>query len=857
MYIEIKLGAYGQKESKEFPSFNEKLLEILPNIRKHKCGVDEENGFLKRLYEGTFFGHILEHVSLEILNLLGYNVKYGKTRLKNYPDHYYIIFECPYQQIGDRVVDLGLNLVMSILDHSELDFSKEIAALEKFKRKLELGPSTRAIYEAAKKRKIPVKRLDIEGSILQLGTGKYLKLVEGTITSQTSAVGVDIACDKTLTKKLLEKNGIFVPVGKIAIDEDHALEIAKEIGTPVVIKPSDGNQGKGVTLNIKNENEIRRAYKLAQDYSKQVIVEKHIDGKHYRILVIDNEVVAVSERLPAHVVGNGYSTIEELIETENKNPLRGENHDMPLTKIKIDPVVLMVLAKEKKTINYVPKKDEIVFLRENANISTGGIAIDVTECIHEDNVIMAKRIARMIGLDIAGIDIVISDISKSIFDTYGAVIEVNAAPGLRMHLYPNLGKSRHVGQKIVDYLYPKGQKYDIPIISITGTNGKTTTTKLISHILREAGLIVGTTTTDGIFINGNKVTKGDNTGPISAQVVLDDPTVEIAVLETARGGIVKRGLGYDLADVAVVTNISDDHLGQDGVNCLDDLFFVKSLVAEAVKDKGALILNGDDEYVRKMAESNTKAEIIYFTMDINNRHFARHLSKGGRGVYVKDNIVYIAVGDESYPIISLNKVPFTLKGKALHNVQNTLATIGAMVAINTQKKDIIKGLKSFISNVHNPGRLNIYEENDITVLLDYGHNHDGYRNILNMAKNIKHNKMILVLGAPGDRRDNQFVEMGEISASFGDIFIIKEDEDLRGREVNEVAKLFEIGIKKSGKVKDDQILIINQEGKAIEKAIDIAKPNDLIVIFYEKYYEAQKIVLDELKKKDLKIMKIV
>lgn len=857
MYLEIKLGSYGQKESKEYAKFNEKLLDLLPKIGEHKCGVQQENGFLKRLEEGTYFGHILEHISLEILNILGYKLKYGKTRLIEEPDHYYIVFESPSLEIGEKVAELALKIILCILEERRFDFSKELLVLQKLKNKVELGPSTLSIYEAAKKRRIPVKRLDTGGSMLQLGTGKYLKLVEATITSQTSAVGVDIACDKTLTKKLLEKSGICVPVGRIATSEEQALQIAKDIGTPVVIKPCDGNQGKGVTLNLKNETEIRTAYKLAENYSDKVIVEKHITGKHYRILVINNEVVAVSERLPAHVIGNGSSSIKELIEMENENPLRGEDHDKPLTKIKVDPVVFMALARQNMTINYIPQKEEVVFLRENANISTGGVAIDVTDDIHKDNVIMAKRIVKVIGLDIAGIDIVTEDISKSISETSGAVIEVNAAPGIRMHLYPSVGKKRAVAEKIIDYLYPDEESYEIPIISITGTNGKTTTARLISHVLKESGLTVGTTTTDGIFIDGDKVMDGDNTGPISAQVILDDPTVEVAVLETARGGIVKRGLGYNLADIAVITNISDDHLGQDGVKSLDDLFFVKSLVAEAVKDKGYLVLNADDDYVRKMSQCNNKAEVILFSLDVKNKYLSRHLAKGGKGIYLKDNIIYLAEGDGSYPIISLSKIPFTIKGKAVHNVQNTLAATGAMVAFNMEKKEILKGLQSFDSNIHNPGRLNIYEDKGITILLDYGHNQDGYTNILKMAQSIKHNKMILVLGAPGDRKDKQFIEMGEISAECGDIFIIKEDEDLRGREPSEVARLFKMGVKKSGRIRDDQIYMINDEAKAIEKSVNIANPGDLIIIFYEKYQQSKDIALGQLKKKQINIMKIV
>jgi cyanophycin synthetase len=857
LYLEIDLGKYGQRESKEIKGFNEKLLEILPGIAEHQCGISKAKGFKKRLEEGTFFGHVIEHVCLEILKLLEYNLRFGKTRVIKEPNQYFIVFECPYYQLGTKVAECAVKLVKNIIENKKVNLQKELVKLQKIKSNIELGPSTMAIYMSAKNKKIPVKRLDTETSMLQLGTGKYLKRVNATISSFTTALGVDIACDKTLTKKILEKSGINVPLGQIVYTEEQALEVAKNIGLPVVIKPCDGNQGKGVTLNLQTDSEIRKAYKLARIYSNKIMVEKYITGKHYRILVVNGEVVAVAERLPAHVIGTGCHTIKELIDLENQNPLRGENHDKPLTKIKIDPVVKMVLAKQKKSLNYIPAKGEKVFLRENANISTGGIAIDVTDDIHYENVLLAKRIGKIVGLDIAGIDLVTEDIAKPLTKTNGAVIEVNASPGIRMHLYPSVGTARQVGEKIVDYLFPEGSPTSIPIISITGTNGKTTTTRLISHIIRQCGFRVGMTTTDGVFIDDYMVMEGDNTGPISAQVVLDDPSVEVAVLETARGGIIKRGLGYDLADVAVVTNITDDHLGQDGIYTLDDLFFVKSLVVEAVKDNGYLVLNADDCYVRKMAKVNKKAQVIYFTLNPEkNRYFTRHLAIGGKGVFCKDNIVYYAVGDISYPIILLNKVPFTIKGKALHNVQNALAAIGACIALNTEKKEIIKGLQSFDNNIHNPGRLNIYQEKGITVLLDYGHNQDGYLNVLKFAKSLKYRKMILVLGAPGDRENRQYVEMGKLASDYGNIFIIKEDEDLRGRKPGEVAQLFKEGLL-AKKVDEGQILIIKEEDQAVKKAVELADNNDLIVVFYEKLQLCKDIALKALQEKQEKIEKIV
>ena len=844
-YIEIDLGKYGQRESREFADFNDQLLSILPNIAKHHCGISETYGFQKRLEEGTYFGHIIEHVALEILSLQGYQVKYGKTRVITEPGHYFILFECPSEEIGEKVALMAKELVIGILDKKPLDLDKELHSLETIKSKTQLGPSTMAIYEAAIKRNIPVKRFDTGGSILQLGTGKYLKLVEATITSQTSCVGVDIACDKTLTKKILEKSGISVPIGKIANTEEQALSIAKEIGTPVVVKPCDGNQGKGVTLNLENETEIRSAFKLAENYSSKIIVEKHITGKHYRILVVNDEVVAVSERFPAHVVGDGVHTIKELIEIENKNPFRGNGHEQPLTKIKIDPVIFMVLARQNMTINYIPAKQQVLFLRENANISTGGIATDVTDEIHKDNIIMARRIAKLVGLDIAGIDLVIDDISQPPNEAGGAVIEVNAAPGIRMHLFPSRGKPRPVGEKIVDYLFPQGTTAQIPIISITGTNGKTTTTRLISHALQQKGMVVGTTTTDGIFINDVKIMEGDNTGPISAQAILDDPTVEIAVLETARGGIVRRGLGYDLADVAVVTNLAEDHVGQDGIQDIEGLFYVKSLVAEAVKDNGYLILNADDSYVVKMANSNTKAKVVYFSQNPKNKVLRRHLANGGLGIFLKDSKIYLAQGHELTPVISLANVPITLNGKATHNIENTMSCIGALVALGIKKKEIISALQTFDSNKNNPGRANIYQKSGITVLLDYGHNKEGYQKTLEMAESMCKGKMTLVLGAPGDRMDDQLIELGRVSSKYGKYFIVKEDEDLRERDKSEVARLISQGLKEKN-VPDEKISIINNEQEAIAKSINTADIGDLIVIFYDNFEKARNSVLESL-----------
>ncbi|WP_353893341.1 cyanophycin synthetase [Proteinivorax hydrogeniformans] len=829
----LDLGKYGGIESREIPHFNQDLKKILPTIVEHGCGIAEVNGFGIRLDEGTYFGHIIEHIAIELQNKVGYEVNYGKTRLYEKPSCYYVITECKNTNVGREALKIAVEMAQSIINNEQTTGEYWLAKMDEVKSTYGLGPSTESIYSAAQKRNIPVKRLDDNSSMLQLGLGKYLKRVEATITGDTSCVAVDIASDKTLTKRILEKSGIPVPYGKIASNEDEAVDLAKKVGVPVVLKPCDGNQGKGVALGLSTETEIRSAYKVAENYSDRVIVEKHVNGKHYRVLVINDEVVAVSERLPAHVTGDGIHTIKELIEKENLNPLRGEDHDKPLTKIKVDPVVFMALARQNLTMNYTPKDKEVVYLRENANISTGGIAIDVTEEIHPDNIRLAKRLAKIIGLDIAGIDIVVDDIANPMTKENGAIIEVNAAPGIRMHLHPSHGKPIKVGEKIVNYLFPKNANHTIPIVSITGTNGKTTTTRLISHTLRGKNINVGMTTTDGIYVNDTLIEKGDTTGPFSAAVVLDDPTTDVAVLETARGGIVKRGLGYDLADVAVITNLSEDHIGQDGVNSLEDLFFVKSLVAEAVKPSGSLVLNADDPYVVRMADRNKKAKVIYFSIQpTENQVFKRHIAAGGKGIFIKNNNIIIAEGNKNTITLPLEKIPITLKGQALHNVKNVMAAIGANLALNNSLEKVKEKLCNFDGQKHNPGRCNVFEAEGITVVVDYGHNKDGYIETFKFAKGLKPNRLLSVLGVPGDRVDDDIVEMGAIAAKTCQFLILKEDKELRGRKRGEVADLFEQGLIREGTSKNSYKTVL-PEDEAIREALNMCQKGDVLVIFYE------------------------
>ncbi|NJD03927.1 MAG: cyanophycin synthetase, partial [Ruminiclostridium sp.] len=642
-------------------------------------------------------------------------------------------------------------------------------------------------------------------------------------------------------KQILSSNDIPVPYGDIAYTFQAALMSASHIGYPVVVKPFDANQGKGVTLSIKEGYELECAFNEAVKFSKGVIVEKFVVGKDYRILVVGDRVAAVSERIPPFVTGDGVHTVNELVLAENGNPLRGDDHEKQLTKIKIDGTALQVLHRNGLSIDSVPLPEKKVFLRENGNLSTGGTARDCTDDIHPVNSAMAVKAARLLGLDVAGIDVTTCDISIPIRRGEGAVIEVNAAPGLRMHLYPTEGRARNVTKDIIDMIYPEGEPYTIPIISITGTNGKTTVTRLISHVLALTGMTVGMTTTSGIFIGNQCISKGDNTGPVSAGIVLSDKRVEAAVLETARGGIVRKGLGYDLADVGVVVNISEDHLGVDGINTLEDLAFAKALVVEAVKKDGYAVLNADDEMTPFLLQ-RVNSRVILFTRQTDNLLIFKHVESGEKAVYVKDGSVYADAAEAENFIIKLEDVPITFSGKAECNVENSLAAISALYALDIPSALIREGLKTFKPDIlTNPGRFNIINMGDFQVMLDYGHNPAGYSAVTACMANIKAGRYVGVIGMPGDRSNKNIKEVGVICGhTFAQLYI-KEDVDLRGRKPGEVAGLLYDAALSTGMDKDF-VEVIHSELKALETAIINAQQDDLIVVFYEDFESMLKLV---------------
>lgn len=826
--------------TKDIPGFNEKLLEAFPGLKQHVCGLGYEGGFLERLITGTYLAHVLEHVTLELQHILGYQVKYGKTRVIEEPSIYYLVYEYENEVIGMECGKAAAFILNGFIHQKTVDIGSFLDYLKKVAIDTNLGPSTSAIAREAKKRDIPVTRIDHD-SLIQLNYGKLSRSVESTLTDVTSCISVDISCNKQLTKSILKDNKIPTPYGKVVYSLVSALMVANQIGTPVVVKPFDGNQGKGVHLNLSTEEEITAAFYDAVKYSKGIIVEKYIAGRDYRVLVVGNEVKAVAERLPASVTGDGRHSVRELIELVNQNENRGDDHEKALTKIKLDESAEEVLRKEGLAADSVPPDGETVTLRENANLSTGGTAVDRTDGIHPDNAAIAVRAANAIGVDIAGIDIVTEDISKSIYETNGVVIEVNAAPGIRMHLYPSQGTPRNVAKDIVDWLYPPEQPSNFPIVSVTGTNGKTTVTRLIAHILAGTGWNVGYTSTSGTFVNEQCICPGDNSGPVSAKTLLSNKTIDAAVLETARGGIVRKGLGYDLADVGVITNISEDHLGLDGIETLEDLAFVKALVVEAIKKDGYAVLNAEDSMTGYLL-GRVKAKKILFYQD--ERKAARFQEVPAVRVYTDHGLIKIEDGMKTFTLCPVAAVPITCNGMIACNIENSLAAAAAAYGMKVPAKKIAEGLKSFQCNA---GRFNLYAVQNYSVLLDYAHNQSGYEAVVNACRRFQHKRLVGIIGMPGDRLDKAMRQVGRFCAEAFDKIYIKEDVDLRNRRRGEVARILQTAIEESG-FDPRNLLVFDNERNALRHAMENAEEDDLVVVLYEKMEPLKEMIEEAMKK---------
>ncbi len=831
LWIKLSLGKYVDIPSSEIDGFVERLVEQLPSLHEHHCSVGHRGGFVERLKEGTYLAHIFEHVLLELQNICGDQVSYGKTRVSDQTGIYDVVVTYRTETIAKKCAYLVERFLNAMILGETFDLATQIKKIKELHYDLQLGPSAAAIYQAAKIRNIPTTRFADE-DLLILGHGKHVKKIWSTVSEKTSLLATDLVANKYLTTKFLAEHGVSVPRNFIVTSEAEAVEAWRELGTNAVLKPLAGSHGRGVTVNVCQENEIKQAFQVARAYDHEVLVESYISGRQYRFCMVNDQLVAAAERIPAYVIGDGEHTVAQLVEIANQHPLRGEGHGKPLTKITLDAISLLVLEAQQLTPNLVPEVKRIVKIKETANLSTGGTAVDVTAIVHPDNVLLAQRIAKMIGLDIMGMDIIADDISKPINGKNGAVIEINAAPGIRMHHYPSAGQARDVGGKIVDYLFPYGGNGRIPILAITGTNGKTTVTRMLSAIYQQAGFNVGMTTTEGVFFNQECQMVGDCSGPMSAKMVLHDKNVEVAVLETARGGIVKAGLGFERCDVGIVTNISEDHLGQDGIETLEDLAYIKSLVLELVDVSGTAVINADDVFAPKLA-TRVQAQVIYFSMTENNIVIRRHLGAGGKAVFMKNDKIYLARGNQAKVILNVKDIPVTLGGVAKHNVQNALAAIAASYGYGIDVEHVKQGLTNFVDNV---GRLNLFHIDDFNVCVDYGHNFAGYQAIINTVRQLGTKRLVGVIGVPGDRRDDVIFNIGKTAGAGFDQLYIKEDNDLRGRKVGETASILEEGVSSIG-FPSEKIKTILAEKEAVKVALENAIAGDFIVVFYEDYKE--------------------
>jgi cyanophycin synthetase len=853
--VRLGLGLVELLPTSRLPDLTAQLLDHLPGLAEHGCCYGEPGGFVRRMREGTWLGHVAEHVALELQSIAGAKVSRGKTRsVPGVTGVYDVMYAYGDEEVGLLAGRFSLELLRSLLPSSlaqfegldriapsplkHFDLGSGIEHLRALHASQALGPTTASLVQEAEHRGIPCSRMG-SSSLIQLGYGKYQKRVRASCTSQTSVVATEIACDKQLTNKLLSEAGIPVPEGKIVSTHDEAVVAAMRLGFPVVTKPADGNHGRGVNTNLDNVDEVRWAFEQARLEGEEVLVEQHFNGNDYRILVIGGEVVAVAERSPAHVVGDGKSNIQQLIERENSDPRRGFGHEAPLTKITVDDCLLHYLARKNLDLSSVPARHTVVLLRPTANLSSGGTAVDRTRDIHADNALIAKRAAKIVGLDIAGIDFIAPDISRSIHDTGGGVIEVNAGPGFRMHLQPSEGQSRNVAGAAIDLLFPAGSPSRIPVFAITGTNGKTTTAKLLAHILSSSGAKVGLTSSTGVYLDGTRVAVGDCTGPKSARLVLRDPDIDVAVLETARGGILREGLGFDRCDFGCVLNIGADHLGQRGIETLEDLAAVKSVVVEAVGDQGWSILNADDPHTTAMAKI-AGGRLCYISLLPKSQwpaFLTEHVTNGGRAVSCHGeaeegcNILLYDRGQALFVANTID-VPITLRGLADFNVQNAMAAVALAYSSGVSLPLIQSGLSTFQTTFEqSPGRLNMLDVHGFKVIVDYAHNPDGLLALGGLVAKLRprHRRTIGLIGVGGDRRDEDIREMGALATSFFDTVVFKEDADLRGREAGETASLLHDGARRI-EARAVELSIVLQEQEAVNYCLRAAMPGDLVVL---------------------------
>ncbi|MBB2942940.1 cyanophycin synthetase [Actinoplanes lutulentus] len=863
----LRLEELAGLETTDVTGFTERLLRSLPDLAEHHCAAGAPGGFVSRLRNGTYFGHVTEHVCLELSQLIGRDVSFGRTVSTGEPGVYDVIVECPVDEspasrVPGELLEAAIDLVLAVHGGQAVPggasrvrpglgrgtpsgadgtLERRLAELAALAEREAAGPSTRAIITAARRRGIPVERFD-DLSLIRLGWGNRRRLAWAAMTDATSGIGIDIAGDKHVTRRLLIEAGIPVAPGGEARTQAEAVALFAELGAPVVLKPRRGRQGERVALNLNAADEVERAF--AETNDRDVVVERQLSGRDYRVLVIGGEVVAAAERVAAHVVGDGRATVTELVTEANTDPRRGVGHSRELTRIELDETTERLLWRQGHTPGSVPAGGVTVWLRDTANLSTGGTSCDVTDQVHPDVTRLCQRVAGLIGLDIAGIDLRLPDIGAPLppggepDEVTAGVIEVNAAPGLRMHLSPERGRARDVGDVIVRSMFPSGSDGRIPTVSITGTNGKTSVAKLTAHLLSGGGMRIGTAATDGVAIDGRTVLVADATGPRSAQMVLGDPQVEAAVLETARGGLMRRGLGYDWSDVGVITNITADHLGQDGLDSIEDLAHVKAVVAERVRDGGTLVLNADDPWVRSLAtRPRVRADrkrLVWFGLDAENPVVTEHLARGSTAYVLHDGWLVQATGARRTPLLRLADVPGAFGGAALHVAANTLAAIAAARALGARPETLADRLAEFDPSLANPGRGTLLRVGDVSVFVDYAHNPAALAATLRTLHRLwGARRCVAAVTLPGDRRDDLLAASAQVLADGLTRVVLYEDSDPRGRAPGEVAGLVE----REMRARRSDLRAVRADGcqDAITKALGLAAPGEVVLVIYEKW----------------------
>jgi cyanophycin synthetase len=838
----LDLQELEQKPTNEIPGFRERLQAMFPGMYEHRCSVGCPGGFFQRVDEGTWMGHVIEHIALEIQSLAGMEVGFGRTRTYGEEGVYFVVFDYIEEKVGRYAAEASVRIAQSLIDSADYNLSADIREMREMREREALGPSTSSLVMEAEARGIPWIRLN-KYSLCQLGYGANQKRIQATVTSMTSSIGVEIACDKEDTKFLLEQYEVPVPRGAVIKTEGGLEDAMHKLGFPLVIKPINGNHGRGITTNIQDKETALLAFAQAKKVSNSVIVERFITGFDYRILVVNYKLVAAAKRTPAHVVGDGISTIQQLIDEVNKDPRRGYGHEKILTQIDVDAITQKILDEKGLTLESVLEKGQVLYVKDTANLSTGGTAEDVTDIVHPYNVFMAERIAKIVGLDICGIDIMTTDITQPLPDTRGAVLEVNAAPGFRMHLAPTNGLPRNVAAHVIDMLYPAGVTARIPIIAITGTNGKTTTTRLISHIARMKGYKVGYTTTDGVYIQNRLLMTGDCTGPSSAEFVLKDPTVDFAVLECARGGLLRAGLGFKKCNVGIVTNVAADHLGLKGIHTLEQLANVKGVIPETVMPGGYAILNADDDRVYEMKNGLQEGvNLALFSMDEHNERIQKHMRNGGLSAIYENGFISIAKGEWKIRVAKAINVPLTFGGKAAFMIQNVLPAVLAAYTQGISIEDIRVAIESFIpSPSQTPGRLNMFEFKNFSILLDYAHNSAGFRALQKFVEKMDGAPKVGIIAGIGDRREEDNNDIGRIAAEMFDEIIIRQDKNLRGKTEEEIISMILSGVREVSA--DKKVTIIPSEKEAITYAINNAQKGSLIIVSSDVVPDALNLVM--------------